>query len=62
MKTVKCGPGADVCTEAVGAVETSKYHPVVPSDSSGETPPLYRPFHFSSHPDFAAQARTSFFR
>lgn len=22
MKTVKCGPGADVCTEAVGAVET----------------------------------------
>ncbi|MEJ1286259.1 pleckstrin homology like domain family B member 3 [Cricetulus griseus] len=23
MKTVKCGPGADVCTEAVGAVETT---------------------------------------
>lgn len=29
MKTVKCGPGVDVCTEAVGAVETSKCHPVV---------------------------------
>lgn len=44
MKTVKCGPGVEVCTEAVGAVETSKCHPVVPdypplSDSSSVAPP-----------------------
>lgn len=44
MKTVKCGPGVEVCTEAVGAVETSKCHPVVPDyppllDSSSVAPP-----------------------
>lgn len=27
MKTVKCAPGVDVCTEAVGAVETSEWGP-----------------------------------
>lgn len=40
MKTVKCGPGVDVCTEAVGAVETSKCHPVVP-DYPFSTPPVW---------------------
>lgn len=25
MKTVKCAPGVQVCTEAVGAVETSEW-------------------------------------
>lgn len=25
MKTVKCAPGVEVCTEAVGAVETSEW-------------------------------------
>lgn len=29
MKTVKCAPGVDVCTEAVGAVETSECDPEV---------------------------------
>lgn len=29
MKTVKCAPGVEVCTEAVGAVETSECHRVV---------------------------------
>lgn len=40
MKTVKCGPGVDVCTEAVGAVESSKCHPVVP-DYLFPTPPVW---------------------
>lgn len=29
MKTVKCAPGVEVCTEAVGAVETSEWGPRV---------------------------------
>lgn len=30
-KTVKCAPGVDVCTEAVGAVETSEWGMLTPS-------------------------------
>ena len=46
-KTVKCAPGVEVCTEAVGAVETSEWGPLVhaptPSSSSSRAPPPYSP-------------------
>lgn len=46
-KTVKCAPGVEVCTEAVGAVETSEWGPLArvppPPSASSQAPPPYSP-------------------
>lgn len=46
-KVVKCAPGMEVCTEAVGALETSEWGALIrvptPSSSSSRAPPPYSP-------------------
>lgn len=49
-KTVKCAPGVDVCTEAVGAVETSEWGLLIYS-SPYKAPPA-GPCLLLSHPFF----------
>lgn len=44
MKTVKCAPGVDVCTEAVGAVETSEWGPRATHTNGGSSGPAQPPY------------------